>query len=196
MFWDNIGSGGRLPALCICVVMFSGCALLPPTTAVALPAPVHREQGPGERITRNADGQITARVEYWIDAEGNETRHGVEASFWPSGQVKAHREFDHGNPTGHWQTYWIDGMPRSDHAIVPGQGTTMLYYHPNGLPAAEGQAIAGKRTGPWVYWFDTGAVTEKGSYVDGKRDGLWQAFDRAGSPEQPVRYAAGKRIAQ
>ncbi len=174
--------------------LLSACALLPPTGAVALPAPQRRPEGPGERIARNSEGKIVTTAQYLVDENGNEIRHGVEAQYWPDGSPKAHREFDRGVPSGHWQTFWQDGTVRSDHDIVPGQATDMTYFHPNGKVASQGQAIAGRRVGPWQYRFASGALSEEGSYLEGQRDGLWRSYEKNGALREEARYLAGKRI--
>ncbi|MFT5200094.1 MAG: antitoxin component YwqK of YwqJK toxin-antitoxin module [Planctomycetota bacterium] len=196
MQWHTIGIGSRLAVTLLAWVGLSTCALLPPTIAVALPPSPQRPEGPGERITRNEDGKVLSSAEYWVDAGGHEIRHGVEAVYWPDGQIKAHREFVQGTPYGHWRTYWKDGVLRSSHEIETGQATPMAYFHPNGEKAAQGMAVAGKRTGPWTYWFSTGVFSEQGKYLEGKRHGLWRFYWKDGTLKEEALYKAGLRIAK
>ncbi|MCP5024479.1 MAG: hypothetical protein GY930_22275 [bacterium] len=194
MQWDTHHVRGMAWAWLLVVPLFLACALLPPTGAVALPAPERRPEGPGERITRDAQGQIIAIREYWVDDQGRETRHGVEAQYWADGSPKAHREFTHGTPSGKWETFWQDGTLRSEHAIVAGQATPMTYFHPSGLVASKGDAIAGQRVGPWQYRFASGSIAEKGDYEKGYREGLWQYYEEDGTLREEARYLAGKRV--
>lgn len=193
---DTFAWAGRWAMASLAALAFSACALLPPTTAVALPPSPKRPEGPGEHIRRNSEGQITSAVEYWVDRDGNEVRHGVEALFWPDGSPKAHREFTYGTPSGRWRTFYQDGTLRSDHDLQAGQSTPMVYYHPNGKEAARGAAVAGQRTGDWTYWYGTGVVAERGGYLEGKRHGPWAYFERDASLKEEAMYQAGQRVAR
>ncbi|MCA9001008.1 MAG: hypothetical protein KDB61_03725, partial [Planctomycetes bacterium] len=186
---------GRFGAWALAAAFLAGssCALLPPTGAVALPAPQKRPEGPGERVLRNSDGQVVQTVQYWVDARGHETRNGVEETFWPDGSLKAHREFAHGTPMGHWVTYWPDGQVRSDHRLDPEQATPMVFFYSTGAKSAEGKAVAGRREGEWTYWHPSGQVSEQGSYERGQRQGLWSFHDENGAITQ-VRFDGGARV--
>ncbi|MDF1838472.1 MAG: hypothetical protein P1V35_11440 [Planctomycetota bacterium] len=193
---DTFGTAGRWAMALLAPLALAACALLPPTTAVAMAPSPKRPEGPGERISRNSGGQITSSAEYWIDAEGNEIRHGVEAQFWPDGSPKAHREFNQGTPSGRWKTFYQDGTLRSDHELQPGQATPMVYFHPNGQDAAKGLAVAGQRTGDWSYWFASGVLAEEGGYLKGRRHGPWRFYLKDGKLKEEALYESGKRVAR
>ncbi len=172
-----------------------GCSLLPVTKASALPPVERPEPGPGLRELRNRDGQLILREEYLVDENGKRWRHGFEFTFWPTGQLRSERQFDHDEPLGVWKSYWQGGGLRSDYVADPLQATPMVYFHPNGAKASEGQALRGRREGPWTYWYENGVVGEAGSYVRGERHGMWREFSSDGKPKSEGVYDAGDKVA-
>ncbi len=170
------------------------CSLLPVTKAVALPPPERFDPGPGERRQHNADGQVVAIEQYWVDEQGKTWRHGKEWEYWPDGTLRSEREFAWGEPSGVWRTHWRDGALRSDHTLEEGVSTPMVYFHPNGQRASEGLAQRGRREGPWTYWYADGTVGSSGSYWQGERHGPWREFHPDGSWKSYGHYDRGDKV--
>lgn len=121
---------------------------------------------------------------------------GVQRTWYPGGAPRALREFHGGEPTGHWITWWRTGVLQSSYRFDPDRPTPMVWWHANGLVAAEGPARMGQRTGHWVHFWEHGAPRSEGDYAGGRREGEWVFYDEDGRETWRGRYVAGRRVGE
>jgi len=58
----------------------------------------------------------------------------------------------------------------------------------NGITAAEGTYLKGKRFGPWVHNYDTGKMLAEGDYSDGLKSGFWTFYYGSGAIKAKGKY--------
>ncbi len=122
------------------------------------------------------------------------TNDGTQRTWYPGGGPKTFREYAHGEPTGHWVTWWPTGLLQSSYVFDPARETPMVWWHANGIVASEGLARNGQRVGPWIYRRENGSLESEGSYAGGERDGAWTFYDEDGRWKERGRYVVGKRV--
>lgn len=179
----------------VILIASCGCALLPPTGRYALPPPAGGLEGPRPVEVRDPQTGVVLHsyVEVQLD-DGRIVKHGREQRSWPDGTPRAEREFDEGEPAGTWRTWWRGGDLRMEH-VYDGTPRPMRFLHEGGdVAEAEGEAVSGKRQGPWVFRHANGQLAARGEYSEGLREGPWEFFDEAGQRTQAGPFEGGERV--
>lgn len=181
----------RCPAvLALCAT--AGC------TSTALPDPPE-EPAVSEvrRVWYPGREQLKKRYGVLVHANGRVVKHGEETEFFTSGEVRAEREFRHGEPAGTWRTWHPGGAQRSQVAI--GSGTDLLpmtWWYADGTLQADGEGRAGVREGPWTYRHPDGTLAERGPFQRGLRHGRWTLWYPTGKKQAEGAYHEGKRVGE
>lgn len=159
----------------------------------ALGAPPKREhffvRDPGS-------GTPSEEVSGLYRSDGTFIRDGVQREWYSNGALHWERWFERDVPVGVWTRYWKNGGLRFVHEHDPSAATPMVVWHPNGVVAAEGNAIAGLRVGPWTERWPNGALRSTGEWDAGGEAGLWEYFDESGALTARGRYRSGVRIGE
>ena len=76
--------------------------------------------------------------EYYLDAEGNEVRHGRSRTFRSGGQVRSVGRYVHGQPTGEWRSFGPDGsLDQRMEFAPPGKVKKVWVYRDGVLQGTE-----------------------------------------------------------
>lgn len=158
------------------LLALGACAQLVDEDDLYQPAP---EVGPGVqparevRTSRHPSGELAARWTVLLYPDGRVVKDGREERFHPDGTRAVLQHFRERRQVGEWRRWYPDGSPRSSYEFVPGTATLMRFFHPGGVPSAEGMATQGLREGAWTFWSEDGTVEQTGPYVAGTKEGVW-----------------------
>jgi hypothetical protein len=113
--------------------------------------------------------------------EGPAKKHGKETVLRKDGTKEWEREWDHGQPTGAWRSWFPNGQMRSE-VFYAGKAEerAMTFWFDNGQRRMQGPARDGVRCGHWKVWFASGQLAEEGEFVGSRREGEWQAWSEDG----------------
>lgn len=145
------------------------------------------------------DGGTRRVVRAWfvlVHPDGRIERHGIDRRWYPDGTYAAEREYAHDEPVGRWTSWWPSGSLRSDYLYLGDRATTMRFWHENGVPAAEGPAVAGLREGDWTFWFEDASVRQRGAYLQGAKEGIWTLHHEGGALRSRGRYESDRRVGE
>lgn len=159
------------------------------------------EEEPGQMDLRREywDGgpsprELRSEVEGLVFRGGKFQKHGRERAYFRGGGLEFERHWVRGLPAGLWLAWWENGTQRSECLFTPDGGESeMRFWHANGVLAAHGPAIHGRRTGFWQFFREDGSLESEGLLLDGLREGEWRFFDDCGGPEEPLRFSRGVR---
>lgn len=144
----------------------------------------------------------------WFDAErtrpraewgqltlpgGRVLKHGVERRYYADGSLRIEREYDEGEPTGHWRQWYEGGQLRQDATYATGEPTETSWWHANGQLSSRGLEEDGVRIGPWKSWHANGQLASEGEYAGGLREGFWRFLAPSGELIEEGRYRGGER---
>lgn len=179
------------------LVIGSSCA----TGLPELPPMPEREQAsfeePRVEWRTRKDEQTDRVTRTWfvlVYPDGRVERHGVEREFHPEGVLAAEREYQHGQPSGSWKTWWPSGAMRSNYHYLESRSTTMRFWHETGRLSAEGPAVEGVREGEWSFWHEDGSVRQRGEYRNGLREGAWTVHHPGGAVRSRGTFAGDRRV--
>lgn len=137
--------------------------------------------------------ETETRVLVW--AGGRTQLHGEALEWYRSGAMKAHRAYDHGEPTGTWTTWYESGARRSecimgaDAPLAP-----MNWWYADGHLECQGPARNGSRQGTWTLWHPDGKKAAEGEYRDDLREGEWTFWDADGRVTERCVYRANVKV--
>ena len=164
---------------------------LPPPQVDAQAAP-QREV----RTSRHPSGELAARWTVLVHPDGRVVKDGREERFHPDGTPAVLQHYRERRQVGEWRRWYPDGSPRSTYEFVPGVATPMRFFHPGGVPSAEGLAVDGLREGEWTFWDASGVVTQAGPYVGGAKEGLWTLRWPSGGLRSRGLYRGSARVGE
>ncbi len=193
----GLGASALLAPACIRPPLPSG--YYPRVEGPPLEQPVQERQ---RSFYRNDPTLLARETGVLIREDRKTVKHGREVEWYEDGQVRAEREFRHGEPVGTWRSYYADGAPRSlvdfgaggapgemiwwfEDGQVSSQGPMRgnvregdwVEYHPGGRKKAEGRYYGNRRTGTWTYWHADGSLAERGNFgPGGVRVGRWERW--------------------
>ena len=75
---------------------------------------------------------------------------------------------------------------------LPKEGPARLEFQ-DGKLAAEGEALKGKRVGPWKHFYDNAKLLGEGTYQEGQKTGPWRFYYGDGTPRASGRYVTDSR---
>lgn len=139
-----------------------------------------------------AAGLSTAAQENYTDAAGMKQGHWVKN--YPNGKILYEGVFKDNNPVGEFKRFFDDGKLQSLLTFnETGSSAVALFFHPNGLKAAEGVYTEKKKEGVWKYYSaktDGYKVSEE-NFVSDKRHGLSRKFYSTGEVAETLNYVNG-----
>lgn len=128
--------------------------------------------------------------------DGALIRDGVQREWYPGGALRDELFFEMDTPRGTWRRFWRNGALRFVHEHDPRLPTPMVFWHPNGVVAAKGEAISGLRVGPWVERWPNGALRSKGAWSAGNEAGEWSYYDESGRLVERGRFRSGVKVGE
>lgn len=134
---------------------------------------------------------ITAQ-ENRTDASG--LKQGPWIKKYPTGKILYEGVFKDNNPVGEFKRYYEDGTLQSVLTFnESGSQAAALFYHPNGLKAAEGNYIDKKKEGLWKYYSakTEGYKVSEENFLSDKRHGLSRKFYSTGEIAETLNYING-----
>lgn len=142
----------------------------------------------GRWVSYFPDGGLSSEI--WFERG---ERHGRSALWYANGQTRQLGQYLRGKRTGEWVAYyengqqrlvqWFDngareGIYRSWYANgrleqdgnfhADAEDALWTTYHENGELESQGHAIAGRRTGHWIFRDEGGSVRAAGEYQEGR----------------------------
>lgn len=108
----------------------------------------------------------------WWDArfatyttEGSDERHGVWASWYPSGQPQMSGSYENDVEVGKFTWWYANGQKALEGNYEDGKPHgTWTWWHDNGQKSTEGEYANGSPTGPWTWWQDDGKVVQSADF--------------------------------
>ena len=150
-----------------------------------------------ERRTAWYDAECTRPRREWhvlILYDNSVLLHGRDAQYFADGKLEYEREYDHGELTGHWRSFWPGGTPRMEAEYGTDEPRLMRWWHENGQLSSEGPALNGIKTGEWKFWHASGALAAQGEYESGDREGEWSFWNADGSLKERGEFHDGARV--
>jgi antitoxin component YwqK of YwqJK toxin-antitoxin module len=189
--WRAIAAGAALAVVSACLNVYPS----PPPgwrTGETKRAPVSERR---RTYYDNAATRMRTETQVLILEKGRFEKHGRETEFFEDGTIASQHEFEHGEPTGTWKSWYPSGAKRSECSFTePPTETEMFWWYENGSLETRGPAINGLRAGVWTHWYPSGAKESEGRYVFGRRDGIWTSWNEDGSVRTEIEYRAGVRV--
>jgi antitoxin component YwqK of YwqJK toxin-antitoxin module len=112
---------------------------------------------------------------------GLSKKQGKEIVLRKDGTKEWEREWERGEPTGLWRSWYANGALRSEVFFAgPLEERPMTFWFDNGQRRMQGPARNGVRCGRWKIWYANGQLAEEGEFVAGRREGEWQAWSEDG----------------
>lgn len=148
-----------------------------------------------ERTTRHPHTkELLRRWSEWVLPDGTTQKHGPETEWYPNGELKWEREFDRGEPVGHWRGFHANGAPMAESFHATDEPTVTSFWFEDGTLRARGAALNGVRRGLWEHRYENGGLREVGEYRDNRREGLWSYYHPDGSLQARGEFDAGERV--
>jgi hypothetical protein len=129
-----------------------------------------------------------------IYPDGRHVPHGRDTSWYADGKLEWEREFEDGEPTGVWRSWYENGSPRSEATFGSADLAPMRWWHANGQLSSEGLAVNGAKDGAWTHWHANGVTSAEGRYLLGKREGPWTLWKEDGAIAERVEYRADQKV--
>jgi hypothetical protein len=149
--------------------------VLSPEPARVDDARVHRTAGVWQLDGRPVEGWMTEAL-----ADGTSLvrqvragrAHGIERTFYPGGQLRALRYYDHGAKVGVHRGWWPDGTLQFERRFEQGvaQGLSRT-WHANGGRFEEHRYEDGSESGLQQLWYADGQLRASYEVRDGRRYG-------------------------
>ena len=129
-----------------------------------------------------------------IGADNSTVAHGRDEGFYRDGKPEYAREFDHGEPTGRWRTWWSNGNPRMEAVYGTREPQPMRWWHDDGALSSEGPAVDGLKEGEWSFFHRNGVKAAQGRYAGGAREGTWSFWNEDGTLAEQGQYRRDARV--
>ena len=127
---------------------------------------------PSPKIIRYPNGKIMQELHTkQVNANEYPVRHGLQTTWYESGQKSAEGNFKYGMQDGLW-----------------------VYWHRNGQKRGEGNWKDGKRDGLLTTWWENGQKREKGNWKEDKWQGLWVEWHENGKKMSEEIYKDHKLV--
>ena len=107
------------------------------------------------------------KLEYKIQYDANGDEHGRWEYYYDNGQLEMVETYNHGWPSGVWETYYENGQLES-------KGNYNSEGYENDI---------------WEAYFENGQIQYKGEYKNGKPTGDWKIFFEDGSLEASLSFS-------
>lgn len=125
---------------------------------------------------------------------GAEELHGKDSSWYSDGHLEYEHEFEHGEPSGLWRSWYPNGKPKSEATFGKAQSGPMRWWYENGQLSSEGPALNGVKDGVWTTWHPNGTKASQGPYVSGRREGAWIFWNDDGSHKESGEYRDDAKV--
>jgi hypothetical protein len=153
-----------------------------------------------QKRERAADGRLLRESLCRVENDGTWTLVGDDRAWWPEGGIRWQRSYAEGAPRGVWHSWFPSGLLESrvpvDASLSSGELPVAIWWHPNGLRAAEGPVERGVKQGRWRFWRETGTLSEEGEFADGLQHGQWSQWAADGTLLASGRYERGARVGE
>ncbi len=140
------------------------------------------------------NGQKNKEIIYVYDKKlKKEFKHGDEATWYESGQLKSKATYEKGVPTGVAVNYYEDGKKASEVIYKDGQkdGEERQWY-PDGKDKKLTVYTAGDMNGVVKEWYANGNLMKEETYVNNALDGLYTTYHENGKKESEYTYKDSK----
>jgi antitoxin component YwqK of YwqJK toxin-antitoxin module len=96
----------------------------------------------------------------------NDTLHGTQKFFYPTGKLEREQNFNHGVDHGPYKKYYENGQLEISYQFVNGaiEGESIRYY-PNGKVMEVVAIVHNEENGPFKEYYDTGILKAEGNYI-------------------------------
>lgn len=146
------------------------------------------------RETYHDQEQKYIKETYYVTDTMSNILEGPYKSFYLSGQLESHGQFENNDAAGQWDFYYESGALKMRGMIDPSRPEDHWQYFfeqgpGEGMLRMEGPVIGQKRNGEWKFYFQNGQLKETGIYRDNLREGLWKAYYEDGQLQSETNYA-------
>jgi antitoxin component YwqK of YwqJK toxin-antitoxin module len=129
-----------------------------------------------------------------FDAQGNQSKEGLEHRCWSDGSWKVKGRWDKNQRIGQWLTWFDNGYRQSETNYVRGQreGTYTTWYR-DGIKATMSEWQQGKLQGSSLEWYANGRQKMSSRWLNGEAEGSKLQWYENGNRKSEINYSKGKR---
>lgn len=143
--------------------------------------------GEASVINYHQNGHIMAMGMYL-----NQLRHGAWVFFDELENRICEEQYNNGEKTGVWKTYYIDGNINEEVSYAKDKKNgPWIQYFTDGVVKVQGNYVNGLLEGEIQYYHPNGAVRIVGSYIHNFKEGNWKFFDEEGALVKEQKYVKG-----